>query len=411
MDSRHLLRALRSRNYQLFFSGQLISLIGTWMQTLAMSWLVYRMTNSAFLLGVIGFSSQISAFFVTPIAGVWADYANRRKLVIVTQSLAMLQALVLAALVLTHVVHVWHIIVLSVFLGMVNSFDMPVRQSFTVEMVEKKEDLGNAIALNSMLFNSARFIGPPLAGAVVALWGEGVCFLLNGFSYLAVIAALMMMRIPQRVSVARPDNIFVSIREGFNYTVSLKPMRTIMLLMGLVSLVVFPYAVLLPVFAADVLHGSSRTLGFLLGAIGLGALAGAVYLAAKQGIAGIGRRIAIATAMMGVGIVCLSMARSLWLSLTILLFVGFGMMVHMASSNTFLQTIVEDSKRGRVMGFYILAFIGLTPFGSLFAGWLASRIGTPPTIMLAGFLCLCGSLAFTANLKQFNRSISEHISV
>jgi MFS family permease len=404
--SRHILRALRYRNYQLFFSGQFISLIGTWMQSLAMSWLVYRMTNSPLALGFIGFSSQISAFFVTPFAGVWADHANRRKLVICTQSLAMLQAFILAALVLTHSIRVWHIIALSLFLGIINSFDMPVRQSFTVDMIEDKEDLGNAIALNSMLFNGARFIGPPLAGIVVALWGEGVCFLLNGISYLAVIAALMMMHIPHLTRMTRPGNVFESMREGFTYTFSSRPIRSIMLLMGLVSLVVFPYAILMPVFARDVLHGSSRTLGYLLGAIGLGALAGAVFMAAKQGIEGMGKRIAVATMIMGTGIICLSMTRSLWLAFAVLLFVGFGMMVHMASSNTFLQTIVEDSKRGRVMGFYILAFVGLTPFGSLFAGWLASKIGTPPTVMFAGALCLCGSLVFALRLPQFERSIA-----
>jgi len=401
-----ILRALRYRNYRLFFSGQLISLVGTWMQNLAMGWLVYRMTNSAFALGVIGFSSQISAFFVTPFAGVWADYANRRKLIILAQALAMVQALALAALVLTRTVQVWHIIVLSVFLGVVNSFDMPVRQSFTVDMIEDKDDLGNAIALNSMVFNSARFIGPMLAGAVVAVWGEGICFLFNGISYIAVIAALAMMRIPRAAPKARHTGVLESMKEGFVYTFSQGPIRSIMLLMALVSLVVFPYAVLMPVFAKDVLRGNSATLGMLMGAIGIGALAGALYMASRRGIADIGKQIAAATLVMGSGIILLSMVRSVWLSLIVLLFVGFGMMVHMSSSNTFLQTIVEDSKRGRVMGFYILAFVGLTPFGSLFSGWLASRIGTPPAIMLAGILCLCGALVFIARLDRFERSIS-----
>lgn len=402
-----ILRALRYRNYRLFFSGQLISLIGTWMQNLAMGWLVYRMTNSAFALGVIGFSSQISAFFVTPFAGVWADYANRRKLIILAQALAMAQALALAALVLTRTVQVWHIIVLSVFLGVVNSFDMPVRQSFTVDMIEDKDDLGNAIALNSMVFNGARFIGPLLAGAVVAVWGEGICFLFNGISYIAVIAALAMMHIPRAAPKALRAGVMESMKEGFVYTFSQGPIRSIMLLMALVSLVVFPYAVLMPVFAKDVLRGNSATLGMLMGSIGIGALAGALYMASRRGIAGIGKQIAAATLVMGSGIILLSLVRSVWLSLIVLLFVGFGMMVHMSSSNTFLQTIVEDGKRGRVMGFYILAFVGLTPFGSLFSGWLASRIGTPPAIMLAGILCLCGSLAFIARLDRFEGAISR----
>ncbi len=403
----NLLRALRYRNYQLFFGGQLISLIGTWMQSLAMSWLIYRMTGSAFLLGFIGFTSQISSFFITPVAGVWADHANRRKLVIMTQSLMMLEAFALAALVFTRAIQVWHIIVLSMFLGIVNSFDMPVRQSFTVDMVENKEDLGNAIALNSMLFNSARFIGPPLAGAFIAAWGEGMCFLANGISYIAVIAALFAMHIPHLAHRTRPENVVESLREGFRYTFSHRPIRLIMLLMALVSFVVYPYAVLMPIFAAEVLHGNAGTLGALLGAIGLGALAGGIFMASKRTIEGTGRRIGAATLVMGTGIVLLSMARSLPLSCVILGFVGFGMMVHTASSNTYIQTIVEDKLRGRVMGFYVLAFVGLTPFGSLYAGWLASHIGTPRTIALAGALCVCGSLAFIFQLRKFGKAISS----
>ncbi|MGE5309077.1 MAG: MFS transporter [Deltaproteobacteria bacterium] len=409
-QSRHILRSLRHRNYQLFFAGQLISLIGTWMQSLAMSWLVYRMTNSPFALGVIGFSSQISAFFVTPFAGVWADHANRRKLVILTQTLAMVQALALAVLVFLGAARVWHIVFLSVFLGLVNSFDMPVRQSFTVDMIEDKEDLGNAIALNSMIFNSARFIGPPIAGAVVALWGEGICFLLNGISYIAVIIALMMMHIPHLTHRTRPDSVLKSMREGFVYTINHKPIRSIILLMGMVSLVVFPYAILMPVFARDVLHGTSQTLGFLLGAIGVGAFGGATYMASREGIGGIGKRLAAATAAMGSGIIILSFVRSLGASLAILLLVGFGMMVTMASCNTFLQTVVEDKMRGRVMGFYVMAFVGLTPFGSLFAGWLASRIGTPYTIMIAGILCVCAALVFSVRLGQFERFVNQHLT-
>lgn len=403
-----ILRALHSRNYRLFFAGQLVSLTGTWMQSLAMSWLVYRMTNSPLALGVIGFTSQITAFLITPFAGVWADHANRRKIVIFTQALAMVQALTLALLVLTGIVRVWHIIALSAFLGVVNSFDMPVRQSFLVDIVGNKEDLGNAIALNSMLFNSARFLGPMVAGAIIAAFGEGVCFLFNGISYIAVIAALVLMRMEHKQTATSAGGLLHSMREGFVYTFNLRPIRSIMLLMGLISLVVFPYAVLMPVFARDVLHGSSRTLGLLLGAVGLGAFGGGIYLASKEGIAGIGRRIAAAAMIMGAGILLLSFARSVWLSFVILLFVGFGMMVHMASSNTFLQTIVDDDKRGRVMGFYIMAFAGLTPFGSLFSGWLASKAGTPATIAVSGILCFCGALFFASRLGDFEASVARH---
>jgi MFS family permease len=402
VDIKHILRALRYRNYRLFFSGQVISLVGTWMQFLAMSWLVYRLTNSAFALGVIGFASQITAFFISPFSGVWADRWNRHRLVIITQSLAMLQALVLGILVVFKVVQVWHIIALSVFMGIVNAFDMPVRQAFTIDMIENKKDLGNAIALNSMMFNLARFVGPVAAGFVVAYFGEGVCFLLNGVSYIAVIIALFFIKIKPQKKESHPQPVWESMKEGFVYTFGFAPMRFILLLMGVVSLVVMPYAVLLPVFAKDVLHGNSQTLGFLMGSAGIGALAGAVFMAAKKGVRGLGKSISVATFMFGIGLVILSFSSWLWLSLVLMVFIGFGLMVHMASSNTVLQTIVDDDKRGRVMGFYVMAFIGLTPIGSLLAGSLASHIGTPRTFMLAGIACVAGGFVFLSKVKAFN---------
>ncbi len=404
---KHILRALRYRNFRLFFAGQVISLIGTWMQYLAMSWLVYRLTNSPFALGVIGFASQITAFFVSPFSGVWADRWNRHRIVIVTQILAMLQAFVLAGLVMSGVVQVWHIIVLSIFLGLVNSFDMPVRQSFTIDMIKNKEDLGNAIALNSMMFNLARFIGPMVAGFVVASFGEGVCFLINGISYTAVIIALFLMKITPFKAENNRQRIWESMKEGFIYTFGFPPMRFILVLMGLVSLVVMPYAVLLPAFAKDVLHGNSRTLGFLMGAAGTGALAGAIFMAAKKGVRGLGKSISIATFMFGIGLVVLSYASSVWLSLVLMVFIGFGLMVHMASSNTVLQTIVDDDKRGRVMGFYVMTFIGLTPFGSLLAGSLASHIGTPRTFLLAGVSCVLGGFVFVFKMNSFNAIVDQ----
>jgi MFS family permease len=403
----HILRALRYRNYRLFFSGQIISLTGTWMQFMAMSWLVYRLTNSAFALGVIGFSSQITIFFVTPFAGVWADRWNRRRIIIITQILAMIQAFVLAFLVLTNIATVWHIIALSVFLGLVNSFDMPVRQAFTVEMIENKEDLGNAIAINSMMFNIARFLGPTIAGLVVAVFGEGLCFLFNGLSYIAVIIALLLMKITPPVTANQTNRFWESMKEGFVYTFGFAPMRFILILMALVSLVVMPYAVLLPVFAKDVLHGDSQTLGFLMGAAGLGALAGALYLAAKKGMRGLDKTIALATMMVGVGIILLSLSRTIWVSLLLMLFIGFGIMVYMACSNTVLQTIVDDDKRGRVMGFFVMAFIGLAPFGSLLAGGLASQIGTPNTLFFSGIACLLAALVFIRKWKSLMPSLSK----
>ncbi len=402
IDIQHILRALRYRNYRLFFFGQIISLIGTWMQYLAMSWLVYRLTNSLFTLGVIGFASQITVFLVSPFSGVWADRWNRRRTVIITQILAMLQAFVLAGLVMSGAVRVWHIVLLSIFLGLVNAFDMPMRQAFTMDMIRNKDDLGNAIALNSLIFNLARFVGPMVAGFVVASYGEGVCFLFNGLSYIAVIIALFMIKIIPLQAVNNHQDIWGSMKEGFTYTFGFPPMRFVMVLMGLVSLVVMPYAVLLPAFAKDVLHGNSRTLGLLMGAAGIGSFAGAIFMAAKKGVQGLGKSIAIATFMFGLGLVILSFTTAVWLSLGLMVFIGFGLMVHMASSNTVVQTIVDDDKRGRVMGFYVMAFIGLTPFGSLFAGSLAARIGTPHTLFLAGILCVLGAFIFLSKVNYFN---------
>jgi MFS family permease len=406
---KHILRALRYRNYRLFFFGQIISLTGTWMQYMAMSWLVYRLTNSPFALGIIGFSSQITIFLVTPFAGVWADQWNRHRIVIVTQILSMIQAFILAVLVLTGIARVWYIIALSVFLGLVNSFDMPVRQSFTIDMIENKEDLGNAIALNSLMFNIARFAGPTVAGILVSCFGEGICFLLNGISYIAVIVALILIKITPRKIAINKNHIWESMKEGFLYTFGSPPMRFILMLMGLVSLVVMPYAVLMPVFARDVLHGSSKTLGFLMGSAGLGALIGAIYLAAKKGVRGLGKTIALSTFILSAGLIVLSFSRVLWFSLFLMAFIGFGIMVHMASSNTVLQTVVDDDKRGRVMSFYIMAFIGLTPFGSLLAGSFASAIGTPNTIFIAGIFCILGALVFVRKMKLFNEIIQTKV--
>lgn len=404
---KHILRALRYRNYRLFFLGQTISLTGTWMEHMAMGWLVYRLTNSAFALGAIGFTSSITTFFISPFAGVWADRLNRRRIVLAAQVLLMVQALVLAALVLTGVVRVWHIVVLSLFLGLINSFDMPVRQSFTIDLIENKADLGNAIALNSLMFNSARFVGPTIAGIVVAAFGEGVCFLLNGLSYLAVIVALMSMKVPEPVRKADRTHILKSMKEGFVYTFNLAPMRFVLMLLGLVSLVVMPYAVLLPVFARDVLSGNSRTLGFLMGASGMGALCGAIFLASRRSVAGLGKMIAAAAFLLGAGLVIFSFTRQIWFSLLLMVFVGFGVMVHVAASNTVLQTLVDDDKRGRVMSVYVMAFIGLTPFGSLMAGSLASSIGTPWTIAVAGCCCMLGAGVFARHLSSFARLIDK----
>jgi MFS family permease len=405
-----IIRALRHRNFRLFFGGQSISLIGTWMQRVALGWLVYRLTNSPFLLGLVGFSGQIPAFLLAPLAGVLADRWNRQRMLILTQTVAMIQALALSLLVLTGTVMVWHIISLSVLLGIINAFDMPTRQSFMVEMVEEKEDLANAIALNSSMVNSARLLGPSIAGILVAAVGEGICFLINGISYLTVIGALLAMRIVPKNLKPQRSRVWHGLKEGFAYASAFAPIRAVLLLLGLVSLMGMPYIVLMPVFAKDILHGGAHALGFLMGASGLGALAGAIYLASRKTVLGLGRLIAVAASIFGLGIIAFSFSRLLWLSLPLMLMTGFGQMVQMASSNTVLQTIVDDDKRGRIMSFYTMAFMGGAPLGSLFAGALASSIGAPHTLLIGGTTCLMGSAFFAHRLPAL-RKIARPIYV
>src|SRR5713101_2612297 len=356
------------------------------MQQIAMSWLVYRLTGSAFLLGIVGFASQLPAFLVSPFAGVLADRLNRHRMIIATQVLAMVQATALAILTLTGVIEIWHILVLSLFLGLINAFDIPTRQAFLLEMVKNREDLGNAIALNSSMFNGARLIGPAIAGVVIAAVGEGICFLLNAVSFIAVIAALLAMNIPPRHKEDQRVGVLEGFKEGLLYAFGFSPIRSILLLLALVSVMGMPYTVLMPVVAGKILHGGPHTLGFLMGSIGLGALTGAMYLASRKTIVGLGRWIPTAATIFGSGLIAFSFSRVLWLSMLLLFVAGFGLMVQMASSNTILQTISEDNKRGRVMSFYAMAFMGMAPFGSLLAGSLASKIGVPATLSVNGAL-------------------------
>jgi MFS family permease len=405
MSGSAMLRALRSRNYRLYFGGQGISLVGTWIQTIALSWLVYTMTRSPFLLGLVGFSAQIATFVLAPVAGVVADRLNRHRLIVATQSLFALQATALGVLVLAHAIAVWHIIVLSVFLGIVNAFDMPTRQAFVVEIIEAREDLPNAIALNSSMFNGARLVGPAVAGILIAAVGEGMCFLINAASYLAVIAALLAMRIAPRRRETQTRHVWSELREGFRFTFGFAPTRAIILLLALVSLAGMPYATLMPIFAAQILHGDASTLGFLAGAGGVGALIGAVALASRNTVLGLGRWIPAASSAFGLALIGFSFSRWLPLSLLLLALAGLGMITHMASSNTILQTIVDDSRRGRVMSFYTMAFIGVAPFGSLIGGALASRIGAPYTVMLGGLVCIAGAGAFARRLPELRRLV------
>ena len=400
-----ILRALHHKNYRLFFGGQCISLIGTWMQQIAMSWLVYRLTNSALLLGVVGFSSQIPIFLFASVAGVYADRWNRHRILVVTQTLSMIQALTLAFLTLTGNIDVWHIIVLSTFLGVINAFDMPTRQSFIVEIIDKPEDLGNAIALNSFMFNGARLIGPSIAGIIIGYLGEGICFLFNGISFIGIIIALLAMKIPKRKKLLHASRLWQDLRAGYSYAFGFAPIRYILLQLGVMSFMGMSYAVLMPIFARDILHGGPHTLGFLMAASGIGALTGSIYLASKRTILGLGRLIAYSSSIFGIGIIAFSLSEMLIVSLFMMFIAGFGMIVQMASSNTILQSIVEEDKRGRVMSIYATAFIGMSPLGNLFAGAIAALIGASATLIMSGATCIIGSLFFALKLPQIRKQV------
>jgi len=400
-----ILRALNARNFRLYFIGQGVSLIGTWMQQVAMSWLVYRLTGSALLLGTVGFMTQIPAFIVAPVAGVLADRVDRRRMLFITQGLSMAEALLLAALTLTGHIQVWHIMVLSLFLGIVNAVDIPVRQSFLLDMVENRADLGNAIALQSSLFNSSRLVGPSLAGLLIARVGEGVCFLVNAASYGAILYALLAMRLTCAPRARADTRILDGLKEGFTYTFGFLPTRSILVFLGVMSLMGSPFVVLLPIFARDILGGGPGTLGFLTTGIGIGALGAAGYLASRPSVRGLSRVIVYASLLFSAALIVFAFSRNLWLSWLMLLTAGFGMMAHMASSNTILQTLADDDKRGRVMSFYTVSIMGAAPLGSLMAGWVASSIGAPNAVALGGVCCLIGTGLFIRHLPQVKKEI------
>jgi MFS family permease len=399
----HAWRALRHRNFRLFVTGQSVSLIGTWMTRIATSWLVWRLTHSALLLGVVGFTGQIFTFLLAPFAGVLIERWDRRKLLVWTQALAAVQSLAMAALTLAHVITIKEIIALSVLQGLINAFDMPGRQSFLVQMVEDRQDLSNAIALNSSMVNGARLIGPALAGIVISLVGEGWCFLIDGISYFAVIVSLLLMVVkPLEIKRARVT-MFAQLEEGWTYVSTFRPIRSILLLFALLSLMGWPFTVLLPIFASQVLHGGAHTLGFLTGASGVGALASAVSLALRRNVRGLTTMIQLAAAMFGGGLILFGLSHWLWLSMALMLIVGFGMMQGLAASNTVIQTLVPEDKRSRVMSYYTMAFVGMTPFGSLLAGGLADRIGAPHTVMVTGLCCVLGGVWFTTQLASVRK--------
>ncbi len=399
------LRSLRYRNYRLFFMGQGVSLIGTWMQTVAASWLVFRMTHSEFILGLVAFAGQVPILFISPFAGVLGDRVNRRYILIAVQVVAMAQAFTLAVLALTGVIQVWQIVLLAMILGIANAFEMPSRHAFVVEMIENKADLGNAIALNSGIFNGSRLIGPAIAGIVVALAGEGVCFAINGVSYIAALTAFVMMKIPARQEEKEGAKLLSEMKDGLVYAFGFRPIRDLIATVALISLVAMSFPVILPIFAGTVLHGDSHTYGFLVAATGAGALAGVAFLAMRKSVVGLGRIISTSLVIFGATLSAFSFSRSVLLSTCILVLTGFGMITTMASCNTMVQTLVDEDKRGRVMSFYIMAVMGTAPLGSILAGSVSSAIGAPDTVLYGGILCILGGIVFALRLPSLRKIV------
>jgi MFS family permease len=403
--SLHLTRALQHRNYRLFFSGQTVSLVGTWITRIATSWLVYRLSGSVFLLGIVGFFGQIPTLVLAPFAGVLVDRWNRHRLLVVTQVFSMLQSVALAVLTFAGVITVVDVLILQVVQGIINAFDTPARQAFVVEMVEDRADLPNAIALNSSMVNVSRVIGPSVGGLIIAAVGEGWCFTIDAVSYLAVIASLLAMRIVRIERTRGESRVWEDLRNGFRYVAHFGPVRESLLLLALVGTMGVPYTVLMPAIASSVLHGGPHTLGYLMTASGIGALGGALYLASRTSVLGLGRAIVVATITFGASLVAFSFSHSVWLSLLILPFVGGGMMVEMASTNTILQTIVDDHLRGRVMAFYTMAFLGTAPLGSLLAGFVADHIGPMRTITFGGSTCIVAGALFAMRLPKLRARV------
>jgi MFS family permease len=407
IDSKYLPPALRSRNYQLFFAGQGISLIGTWMTQLATVWLVYHLTNSALMLGIVGFTSQIPNLLLTPFGGVLVDRFPRQRILIVTQILAMVQSLTLAALALSGVIQIWHLLVLSLFQGTINAADAPARQAIVTELVDRPEDLANAIAINSTMFNGARLIGPAIGGLLIARVGEAYCFLIDGVSYIAVITALLAMRFKPKKMPVITGSPLERIKDGFDYAFGCPPIRAILLLSAIVSFLGMQYTVLVPVFADKILKGDAQTLGFLMAASGVGAVCGGLYLVTRRTVVGLGKLIVLGPALLGTGLIVFSLSRYLPLSLLAMLSIGLGTILQIASGNTVLQTIIDDDKRGRVMSIYTMSFLGVVPFGNLLGGTLADRIGVTPTLIFAGSACLLGSFYFNRQLPALGKIVRE----
>jgi MFS family permease len=410
------MRALRHRNFQLFLGGQFLSLIGTWVQTVAQSWLVYRLTGSSVMLGLVAFAGQIPYLF-SPIGGVLADRINRHRLIVLTQTLSLAQALLLAWLTLTGNVRVWHVFYLALALGIIGLFDMTGRQSFLVEMVGK-EDLMNAIALNSSVYNAGRILGPAVAGVLVAAIGEGWCFLVNGLSFVAVIIGLLLMRLPPRTLPVRLASPVEQFQEGLDYVRRNEPLRALLLNLGIISLMNYSFIVLMPVFADRILGGGPKTLGILMSAFGVGALLGALYMAFRTGLRGLSRTIVRATIAYSIALICFSFSRSVLLACLFLVVAGFGMLMQVACTNTSLQSLSPDALRGRVMGFYGMMFMGMVPIGSLITGWLGDWIGAPLAVSIGAVVCIAAAIVFNrqrvvvvAALRQLMQGQAGMVSI
>jgi MFS family permease len=402
---KNIFSSLRSRNYRFYFTGQGISLIGTWIQNIALSWLVYRLTGSVFLLGLIGFTSQIPTFVLAPFTGVLTDRYNRHRIMILAQVSFMLQAFTMALLVLFNLIEVWHIISLSIIFGIISAFDAPARQSLVIELIDNPDDLGNAIALNSAIFNGARLVGPAIAGITIAAVGEGICFLLNTLSFVAIIIALLRIKIPVKQATIQSTKFKKSFTEGLHYTFQSVPIRTLIMLLAILSLFGFPFIVLLPAYAKEILHGSSDTLGFLMSALGAGALTGAIYMAARKSVLGLGKIISLNTCLLGLAVILASFSEKMQFSLIVFFFGGLSMILSLAAINTMLQTIADEDKRGRVMSFYAMALMGTTPIGNLLAGIIASEIGIPHTLFIGGTITVFSGILFELNRKSLRKYI------
>lgn len=397
--------SLHSRNYRLYFTGQGISLIGTWMQNIALSWLVYRLTGSVFLLGLVGFTSQIPTFVLAPFTGVLTDRFNRLKIMTLTQVFFMLQALIMTLLVFLNLIQVWHIIALSLFSGIIMAFDAPARQSLVIDLIDNPDDLSNAIALNSAIFNGARLIGPAIAGIAIAVVGEGICFLLNTLSFVAVIAALLRIKIPVKQAIIHSANFKKSFTEGLHYTFQSYPIRTMIILLAILSLAGLPFIVLLPAYAKEILHGGSDTLGYLMSSLGAGALIAAIYMASRKTVLGLGKIISMSIGLLGLAIVMASFSQKQHFSFIICFFGGLSMILLLSSINTLLQTITDEDKRGRVMSFYAMALMGTAPIGNLVTGSIASGIGIPHTLLICGIVTLGSGIWFGLSLRSFRKFV------